>query len=490
MHKQNSKPIFKTLLFYAIITICSLNFNGSVFAQGWIWTDYNGADYTLEGAVYANGLYVAVGGYGTVYTSDDAETWNAINPVTDEHLKSIVYYNGTYIAVGCNGMIISSQNGTDWTIISTTISGDLFSITHHSDRLVAVGAYWDAEADMLKGLVAISDDDGATWTGIPLPTLGALKGITYGDGFYIAVGYEDPPIGQVLPIIATSQDGLDWNRQVTDPSLDGAILEEVLYAGGKYIITGEISNLILLSQDASTWEQIPVGGAVAKWRGIAYAEEAGGLFVIAGTSIFSSPDGLVWTFRRDTMSENAISYGMTYGNKNIVAVGWGGWNASQVAFAPEIMAAMVVPDDIDGDGISNDLENTMCTDPYDADTDDDGLHDGAEDANKDGVIDVDETDPCDADTDGDGIQDGTELGITLGHPTDTGPGFIPDADGGATKTDPLDDDTDNDGLLDGEEDININGVVDPGESDPNIPDPGSPPPIANMTGIYLLLLDD
>lgn len=50
---------------------------------------------------------------------------------------------------------------------------------------------------------------------------------------------------------------------------------------------------------------------------------------------------------------------------------------------------------------------------------------------------------------------------------------IPDSIEAATGTDPGDDDTDNDGLPDGGkygEDVNSNGVVDPGETDPRDPD--------------------
>ena len=136
------------------------------------------------------------------------------------------------------------------------------------------------------------------------------------------------------------------------------------------------------------------------------------------------------------------------------------------------------------------LEDSYCTDPNDADTDDDGILDGVEDANHNGLVDTGETDPCNIDSDGDGIQDGTELGISepvtdpdgdgplLGTDTDV---FIPDADP-ATTTDPLNPDTDGDGLTDGEEDTNHNGRVDPGETDPN--------PVKAMPWIPLLLLDD
>jgi hypothetical protein len=125
--------------------------------------------------------------------------------------------------------------------------------------------------------------------------------------------------------------------------------------------------------------------------------------------------------------------------------------------------------DSDGDGIPNDIENaTPCLDANDADSDDDGIIDGDEDTNRNGILDPGETDPCDLDSDGDGIQDGTELGYTL---SDIGPDtdlavFQPDLDP-STITNPLDEDTDDDGWLDGEEDRNHNGQIDPGEKDPN-----------------------
>ena len=131
-------------------------------------------------------------------------------------------------------------------------------------------------------------------------------------------------------------------------------------------------------------------------------------------------------------------------------------------------------DDGDSDGIPDIVENASpCQDANDADTDDDGIADGEEDTNKNGVKDSAETDSCRLDTDNDGIQDGTELGLTLndiGSDTDTAI-FQPDLDP-STETNPLDDDSDKDGLSDGEEDLNHNGRVDGGETDPRSLDAG------------------
>ncbi len=140
-------------------------------------------------------------------------------------------------------------------------------------------------------------------------------------------------------------------------------------------------------------------------------------------------------------------------------------NESQ--FSDEV--SFVSVQDGDGDGLADAIEVAAGTNPNDADTDDDGIPDGVEDANGNGIVDPGETNPRRADSDGDGLKDGTELGYTL---ADAGPGtnpafFRPDLDP-TTTTDPLNADMDGDWLTDAEEDVNRNGRVDAGESDPNL----------------------
>ncbi len=133
----------------------------------------------------------------------------------------------------------------------------------------------------------------------------------------------------------------------------------------------------------------------------------------------------------------------------------------------------VRPMDSDGDFKTNDGEMDTGTDPFDADSDDDGIIDGQElmwnvDSDLDGLINA-----LDWDSDDDGLPDGLEIGITLEqwHPdTDISAGhFQPDADGGETTTNHLNPDTDSGGVRDGDEDANRNGRYEPalGETDPN-----------------------
>ena len=143
--------------------------------------------------------------------------------------------------------------------------------------------------------------------------------------------------------------------------------------------------------------------------------------------------------------------------------------------------------DSDGDGLDDDVEPIIGTDPNNPDTDGDGTGDGQEDADGDGITNLEEvtgsendgygnepTNPNDADSDDDGLTDGQEIDLTgtdPNNPDTDGDGTSdadedPDGDGltnleevtgsendafGNEPTDPLDADSDDDDLTDGEE---------------------------------------
>jgi uncharacterized membrane protein len=122
--------------------------------------------------------------------------------------------------------------------------------------------------------------------------------------------------------------------------------------------------------------------------------------------------------------------------------------------------------DTDGDGLADFYEIKHGTfgsfSDEVADWDGDGIPDVEEDANQNGIVDVGETDPWNPDTDGDGISDGIENppddrtrdtdgdGLINALDLDSDGDFIPDAvEYFAGPTDWLDPDTDDDGIIDG-----------------------------------------
>jgi hypothetical protein len=131
---------------------------------------------------------------------------------------------------------------------------------------------------------------------------------------------------------------------------------------------------------------------------------------------------------------------------------------------PNTRTSPVNPDS-DGDGINDGAEDQNRNGAVDADesnpravdSDGDGLADNVEDADRDGVRDAGELNPARRDTDGDGISDGVEDANRNGA-------FDPG------ETNALAADTDGDGLADGVEDSNQNGVREPFEIDPRTAD--------------------
>ncbi|GIV51966.1 MAG: hypothetical protein KatS3mg038_2487 [Candidatus Kapaibacterium sp.] len=142
---------------------------------------------------------------------------------------------------------------------------------------------------------------------------------------------------------------------------------------------------------------------------------------------------------------------------------WSGMLSFMYSFRDDIT-------DSDNDGLTDLEEEQLGTDPYNPDTDGDGLKDGEEvkvyrtdpknpDTDGDGLKDGAEvkqykTDPLKADTDGDGLKDGEEVNQYRTNP------LSPDSDNDGLsdfeevtqyKTNPLKADTDGDGLADGEE---------------------------------------
>jgi len=141
----------------------------------------------------------------------------------------------------------------------------------------------------------------------------------------------------------------------------------------------------------------------------------------------------------------------------------GGW----LGGLPGIVEVTQQPD-TDGDGLTDRLEERWGCIVGQADTDEDGLTDGVEVWSFDGVLAIrplrpyhagpKRLDPTVADTDGDGLSDGVEYKLFMAEMFSSR--LI------MHSLHPLDADSDEDGLLDGQEDLNGNGTVDPGETDP------------------------
>ena len=218
----------------------------------------------------------------------------------------------------------------------------------------------------------------------------------------------------------------------------------------------------------SSWDRIDpylIFGAGFTTYGEDVMDESASLSLRAGGGLMYHIDDS-WTLRLDTRVDLA-GYNTEF--NHTVDVGFlYRFGANRIQEDPE--AAVVVVLDSDGDGLTDEEELRIGTDPHNPDTDGDGLLDGEEvhkyktnpldpDTDHDGLKDGEEvkrykTDPLNPDTDGDGLLDGDEVKTYLTNPLDPDTDHDGLKDGEEVlkhKTDPLNPDTDGDGLLDGAE---------------------------------------
>ena len=326
-------------------------------SNGTNWIRQNtGAFEPLLGIAYGANRLVAVGP-SLILTSANAANWHTsyVSPTPDTDiyygLHSIAYGNGAFVAIAggcvvkhCQSSILTSRDGEQWSA-ATNISGIDLTRTRIASLAYGNGIFLGLGADggSAGGLRAIWSVDGANWMNIAdiegPPSLSNPRAVTYGDGLFVAVGYQG--------FIASSPDGRHWTPHSagTTASLDGvsyanglfvAVGETILASGdgvtwiergkivpnnlsavgfgeGKFVAVGE-RGMILGSEDGSFWRQLSSGG-VDNLRAVAAGN--GNYIAMGETGALASRDGELWMpFQTDVVGLSRVYYG----NKLFVGV--------------------------------------------------------------------------------------------------------------------------------------------------------------------------
>ena len=180
----------------------------------------NGLPNFFRGITYANGKFVAVGYNGVISTTSNGVVWTAQSSGTTNLLRSVAYGNGTYVAVGASGTILRSADGAAWTSIVPFTAQVINHITFGNGQFVIV----------CEGNQIFTSANGTTWTARVANNV-TSKGVTYGDGLFVAVGNEGsimtspadavvPPANQppIAPFIANTTGTVGQVYSQTIPS--------------------------------------------------------------------------------------------------------------------------------------------------------------------------------------------------------------------------------------------------------------------------------
>lgn len=256
----------------------------------WNWRNPAPQGNKLLAVTSGDGIYVAVGGWGTLITSTSGASWSVIDTGTSSHLNAIAYGGRKYVAVGDGGTILSSSNAKKWNLLYESTASDLRAVAYANGMFVAVGG----------NSAILTSADGISWKTRFTGFSDTLYGVTYGGGMFMAVG----------DAIYTSPDGISWSRQDAMTTL-----RSVAYGNGMFIAVG--GGKLWYSSNAQDWSEVDFN------LDLSAIIFGGGTFSALGTNLSGEPANIMFEdfqmfwYRGLTVRLNSISYDP----KRYVAVG-------------------------------------------------------------------------------------------------------------------------------------------------------------------------
>jgi len=285
-----------------------------------------GGSKTFFAAGYGPSGFVAAGGDGALMTSTTGLTWVNRQLPASRYMTDVSHDGTRYCAVGSNGAVASSPDGSAWTNQTSVpaFGGD--------DYL-----WWEGVARGPTLFVAVGDDvmtspDCVTWTRRSVSVASSVGfysflDVAHGGGRYVAVGYKEVSGGALLPMLATSSDGVAWaDRDIGLPP--GLYLSAVGYGGGRFVAVGESFDdgapVLLTSDDGQLWEEHPASafGVFPFVEGVTYLD--GAFVAVNSETAWTSPDGIAWSEADLANLTFWWGSGASAGESRVLSVGAGG----------------------------------------------------------------------------------------------------------------------------------------------------------------------
>lgn len=238
-------------------------------------TNWKAAAYAFPGTTIQK--FVGVGAGGAVVYSPDLVTWTAaptaLTVSTGQDLNAVASSLNQLVAVGNNGTVLRSNDGITWVAANPLPSSPhLYAVAYTT---VPSGNFWVAVG---AGGAVFYSADAATWVSVNSGTTQDLKGVasavntTYPNGIYSPLiapiySYSVVAVGNGGAVTQTRVDGGIWTWTAQTPLASGANLNAIVAS----------SALIPTNQFMTVGD-----GGVA----------------------FTSPDGVTWTSRTTTSTQN------------------------------------------------------------------------------------------------------------------------------------------------------------------------------------------
>jgi hypothetical protein len=205
-----------------------------------------------------------------------------------------------FVAIDPTTYIARTSVNNTWSLSTQSQDAYWRSITFGNGYYVAVGNQ-NQNISPPRCMYSVNGKDWFLSSSIPN---GSWFGVTYGNGKFVAVGGSNA--------MYSSDNGNTWTLGTGVPSIPWY---NVAYSGGIFVAVGELS--VMRSTDGVSWAAATGPYPSDIWKKIVYGD---GNFVALnnnGTTVMYSTDGNSWT----SASIPITAYGIAYGNGYFVVVG-------------------------------------------------------------------------------------------------------------------------------------------------------------------------
>ena len=211
--------------------------------------------------------------------STDGVNWKST--VLKDNFASLEFLNGLFVYYTTTSVYYNySKNGLEWTVSSTKVNG--LSSNNYRINAMTSAKGLNVLCSTYGSIYTTTDGQNLTLRTFYSSSYVSVKGVTYGNGRFVAVGTNS--------YIWYSDDGISWTNKLTVSYSSDYDYSEVVYGNGVYIAPMAKLSRIGYSTDGITWSVITVPF-------IMYSIVFKDKFYCVGANGNSaySTDGKVWT---------------------------------------------------------------------------------------------------------------------------------------------------------------------------------------------------
>ena len=275
--------------------------------RGGAWTNWNhqqeiGPCYAVAAA---SDTIVAAGVHGVLATRDPASgVWRLARVADHKDFRGITYAHGQFVAVCQGGGIFTSPEGQGWTPRVSTVTNNL------------LGLLWDGRQYLVGGDqgTLLASPDGRTWSQRPSGTQIHLTAFGYSGTRYVAVGNDG---------IIVSDDARTWRKPASWVEVARVPFTACTWTGSLFLACGlglDQLPTIYTSPDGELWT-LREKTITASLRA---ALTVNGAIYVAGDNVLeqSTDDGTTWTNIFPSANGNQLFMGLATEGQNLIAVGF------------------------------------------------------------------------------------------------------------------------------------------------------------------------